>query len=141
MPSVTSNLLSFANPAGLYDPRPNGYSHMAVVQHPGRLLLLSGQGGEDIDGALPTDFAGQLRQALHNMQLALADQGANLQHVARLLLLVVDHSEERLAEYTRQIQALYGAHDAPACTLVPVPRLALDGMLVEVEATAVLPAA
>jgi enamine deaminase RidA (YjgF/YER057c/UK114 family) len=29
----------------------------------------------------------------------------------------------------------------PACTLIPVPKLALPGMLIEVEATAALPMA
>ncbi|MCG3144428.1 MAG: hypothetical protein HONDAALG_01854 [Gammaproteobacteria bacterium] len=34
----------------------------------------------------------------------------------------------------------WGRHRKPACTLVPVTRLAFDGMLYEVDAVAALPA-
>ncbi|MEE9887827.1 RidA family protein, partial [Acinetobacter nosocomialis] len=34
------------------------------------------------------------------------------------------------------MQNLWKNHPFPACTLIPVPRLALERMLIEVEATA-----
>ncbi|QPF75880.1 RidA family protein [Roseateles sp. DAIF2] len=131
-------LLDFVNPASLYDPAPNGYSHLAVVQGPARLLLLSGQGGEDVHGLLSEDFGTQLDQALLNVRLALRAAGAGIHDVARLTVLVVDHSEARLALLSGALKALWGDAPTPACTLIPVPRLALDGMLIEIEATAVL---
>lgn len=134
------NTLELVNPPGLYDPTPNGYSHLAVVAAGARLVLVAGQGGEHEDGTLPVGFQAQVRQALDNMNTALQAAGAGPQHVARLLALVVDHSEERLHAFGAELDRLWGDAPKPACTLVPVPRLALDGMLFEVEATAAVPA-
>ncbi|MCX2864816.1 RidA family protein [Paucibacter sp. PLA-PC-4] len=137
---TSTTLLSFHNPAGLYDPVPNGYSHLALVQGPARWLLLSGQGGEHPNAGLPEDFEGQLAQCLANVQTALRAGGAGLRDVARLTVLVVGHSEARLAQLSRALRVLWGGAPTPACTLIPVLRLALDGMLIEIEATAVLAA-
>lgn len=131
--------LSFINPPGLYDPRPNGYSHVVVADAdaPARLIYIAGQGGENIDGVLSEDFETQVKQALGNLQTALNAAGAGLADVAKLTVLIVDHSEERLRIFGDALSAMWGDNPAPACTLIPVPRLALDGMLFEIEATAV----
>lgn len=128
--------LSFINPPGLYDPEPNGYSHVAVVEGATRWILLAGQGGEAADGALSPDFAVQLRQAMDNISIALAAANATLRDVVRLTVLVVDHDGAKLEALSRTVRERFAGRPAPACTLIPVPRLALDGMLVEVEATA-----
>ncbi|MFY3384819.1 RidA family protein [Paracidovorax sp. MALMAid1276] len=146
MPSIVAQLpapasttaLTHINPRGLYDPAPNGYTHVVSAPAQGRVVYASGQGGEDASGALPTDFAQQLDQALANMRTALAAAGAGVNDVARLTLLVVDHTEARLALWTAAAERTWPDGPAPACTLIPVPRLALDGMLVEVQATAVV---
>ncbi|MBV7542733.1 RidA family protein [Acidovorax sp. sic0104] len=126
------------NPERLYDPAPNGYSHLVVAPLHGRTVYVSGQGGENAAGELPSGFAAQLDQALRNMEAALAAADATVHDVARLTLLVVDHTEERLALWTQAARGVWKDAPTPACTLIPVPRLALDGMLVEVEATAVV---
>ncbi|RYF27735.1 MAG: RidA family protein [Comamonadaceae bacterium] len=140
MPSPANRpaALSFLNPAGLYDPRPNGYCHLAVTHGPVRTVYIAGQGGEDVHGALSPDFAMQVRQALGNLQIALDAAGARPQDVAKLTVLIVDHSEERLRVFGQALMAMWGDAPAPACTLIPVPRLALDGMLFEIDATAVV---
>lgn len=136
--SLKPSPLQLSNPPGLYDPRPNGYSHVARIDGPARLVLVAGQGGEDASGRLAPDFAAQVEQALDNLQTALASAGAGLADVARLTALVVDHSELRLGIFSRALQARWGDAAPPACTLIPVPRLALDGMLFEIDATAAL---
>ena len=129
--------LSFINPPGLYDPRPNGYSHVVVAEAPARLIYIAGQGGENVDGVLSEDFGTQVKLALSNLQTALDAAGAGLSNVAKLTVLIVDHSEERLGIFGGALSAAWGDNPAPACTLIPVPRLALDGMLFEIEATAI----
>jgi enamine deaminase RidA (YjgF/YER057c/UK114 family) len=128
--------MKFLNPEGLYDPRPNGYSHVVVAQTPARIIYVAGQGGEYADGQLPASFEEQVQQALRNLQTAL--QAADAQHtdVAKITALIVDHSEERLRIFSKALRAMWGSHPAPACTLIPVPRLALDRMLFEIDATA-----
>lgn len=129
--------MKFINPEGLYDPRPNGYSHVVVAHAPARIIYIAGQGGENADGDLSEDFGAQVDQALRNLQTALAAAGAAHTEVAKVTALIVDHSEVRLAIFSKALRAMWGDHPAPACTLIPVPRLALDGMLFEIEAVAV----
>lgn len=125
-----------SNPQGLYDPSTNAYSHVAEVSAGSRLLFIAGQGGEDAAGQLSPEFAEQARQALANLQTALASKGAELAQVFKLTLLIVDHSEARLAQWVAEADRAWGGCMKPTCTLIPVPRLALDGMLVEIEAVA-----
>jgi enamine deaminase RidA (YjgF/YER057c/UK114 family) len=138
--STQSNTLTLTNPSGLYDPAPNGYSHVASVAAGTRLVFIAGQGGETADGKLAPDFRLQVRQALHNLSIAVTAAGARSSDIAKLTVLIVDHGEQRLHVFGEELALALGDGPRPACTLVPVPRLALDGMLFEVEAAAVLPA-
>lgn len=135
---MSRSAFELSNPPGLYDPAPNAYSHVASVPTQARMIFLAGQGGEDRDGVLPADFAGQARQALANVQVALQSQGATLADVFKLTLLIVDHDDARLRAWVAAADEAWGTAMKPACTLIPVPRLALEGMLIEVEAMAAL---
>ncbi|HEY9665430.1 MAG TPA: hypothetical protein V6C91_01435 [Coleofasciculaceae cyanobacterium] len=74
------------NPAGLHNPSPNGYSHVAMVakrlrsmveEHtafgiapPGATIIyIADQGGEDENGNLVDNFAAQLKQAFANLRM------------------------------------------------------------------------
>jgi len=131
-------VFQLSNPEGLYDPSGNAYSHVAEVRADSRLLFIAGQGAEDSDGQLSPLFAEQARQALANLELALASKGASLAQVFKLTLLIVEHSDARLRQWVAEADRAWGPHMKPTCTLIPVPRLALDGMLVEIEAVAAL---
>ncbi|ABF88418.1 endoribonuclease L-PSP family protein [Myxococcus xanthus DK 1622] len=136
-PSKTSPLV-LTNPKGLFDPAPYGFSHVAQVAPGTRLIYLAGQGGENETGALQPDFRLQVRQAFQNIRTALESVGAGVGDVAKLTMLVVDHTEEKLRIIGPELDAAWNGGMKPTCTLIPVPRLALDGMLFEVEAVAVL---
>jgi enamine deaminase RidA (YjgF/YER057c/UK114 family) len=129
--------LTIVNPPNLYDPTPNGYSTAVIVPPNARIAFISGQGGQDATGALPPDFAAQVRQAYANLHAALDALGAKPEQVAKLTVFVVDHDMSKLAVLTSAVTDMFGA-SLPAQTLVPVPKLAVDAMLFEVEATVVL---
>lgn len=137
MPDLAS--LKLSNPPGLFDPAPYGFSHVAEVAAGSKLLFIAGQGGESLDSSISPDFQLQAGQALANLRTALASVGADYFHVAKLTVLIVDHDHERLALWSDTLREAWGSDMTPACTLIPVPRLALDGMLIEIDAVAVMP--
>ena len=128
---------TIVNPAGLYDPAPNGYSHAIVAKGGTRIAYIAGQGGESQTGALPPQFADQVKQAYANLRTVLNAVGAKPRQVTKITTYVVNYDQSMLDAMTRHVQEMFG--DAlPAQTLVPVPHLALDGMLFEVDAIAIL---
>ena len=129
--------LTIVNPKTLYDPTPNGYSTAVIVPAGARLAYISGQGGQDGTGALSPDFAVQVRQAYANLRAALEGIGARPDQVAKLTVYVVDHDMSKLGVLTGNVKDMFG-ETLPAQTLVPVPKLAIDPMLFEVEAVVVL---
>lgn len=135
---MSRTAFELSNPSGLYDPSANAYSHVATVPAQARLVYVAGQGGENRDGVLPADFAAQARQALANVQTALQSQGATLKDVFKLTLLIVDHDDAKLRAWVAEADRAWGAAMKPTCSLIPVPRLALAGMQIEVEAVAAL---
>jgi enamine deaminase RidA (YjgF/YER057c/UK114 family) len=135
----TESGLRFVNPPGLYNPAPNGYSHLALFPPGWRIILPAGQGGETEDQELSDDFATQFKQALANVETVLKAAGAKMSDVAKINLLVVDHDKERFRIMTKEVERVWG-NNKPAMTLIPVPALALEGMLVEIDVIAVVPA-
>jgi enamine deaminase RidA (YjgF/YER057c/UK114 family) len=129
--------MTIINPAGLYDPVPNGYSHAVVTEGGTRIAFIAGQGGEDRTGALSPQFKDQVRQAYANLGVALDAIGARPDQVAKITTHVVDYDQSLLDVMTQCVKEMFG-DTLPAQTLVPVPRLALDGMLFEVDAIAML---
>lgn len=135
--TAAENKLTVVNPQNLHDPSPNGYS-TAVITPPGaRVAYISGQGGQDSMGGLSPDFAVQVRQAYSNLRAALEGIGARPDQVAKLTVFVVDHDMSKLGVLTESVKEMFG-ETLPAQTLVPVPKLAIDPMLFEVEAVVVL---
>lgn len=129
--------LTIVNPASLYDPTPNGYSTAVIMPPNARVAYISGQGGQDSTGALSSDFAAQVEQAYANLRAALDGIGARPDQVAKLTVFVVDHDMSKLEVLTRSVVEMFG-QALPAQTLVPVPKLAIDPMLFEVEAVVIL---
>jgi enamine deaminase RidA (YjgF/YER057c/UK114 family) len=129
--------LTVVNPQNLYDPTPNGYSTAVIVPGGARVAYISGQGGQDGTGALSPDFAVQVSQAYANLRTAIEALGARPDRVAKLTVFVVDHDMSKLEVLTRNVKEMFG-EALPAQTLIPVPKLAIDPMLFEVEAVVVL---
>ena len=118
-------------------PTPVGpYSPAMVV---GNLVFVSGQAGRDPrSGTLPPDVEAQTEQALRNVAAILEAAGSSLAHVIRCGVFLVDmHEFQKMnAVYAR----MFGAH-RPARTTVEVSGLPGDGLRVEIDAVAALPAA
>lgn len=131
--SVDPTMPVIVNPDHLHDPTPNGYSTAVITPASGRLALVSGQGGQDRTGALSPDFDQQVRQAYENLAAVIDALKARPEHVVKLTVFVVDHDMSKLGVLTETVVRMFGAK-LPAQTLVPVPRLAVDSMLFEVEA-------
>ena len=129
--------LTIVNPPALGNPAPNGYSTAVIVPAGARLAYISGQGGQDSTGGLSRDFATQVKQAYANLGAALEGLGAKPNQVAKLTVFVVDHDMAKLGVLTSSVTEMFG-DTLPAQTLVPVPKLAIDPMLFEVEAVVVL---
>ncbi|MFG2899283.1 RidA family protein [Streptomyces zaomyceticus] len=127
------------NPGTLHDPTPFGYSH--AVSAPGQLVFIGGQYASDATGApVPGDFAAQVELSLTNLRLALEGVGLGLRNVVRLGTYVVEHDTARLEVLGKALHAHFGER-LPAQTLSGVAALALPGMLFEIDAVAVRPAA
>lgn len=69
----------------------------------------------------------------------LAAVGVKISEVAKFTLYVVDHNKEKFRIIREEFDRVWGDRK-PAWTLAPVPVLALEGMLVEIDVIAVVPA-
>jgi len=129
--------LEITNPAGIYDPRPHGYSHLASVSANGQLVFVAGQGGSRTDGILSNDFRTQVSIVFENIALALRSKNLTMANIAKLTTLVVDYDEAKHEILIEESNKIWPDQKFPVNTLIPVQRLALNGMLIEIDATAV----
>ncbi|MGY1624373.1 RidA family protein [Geodermatophilus sp. SYSU D00965] len=114
-----------------------GFDQGQLRPAPSRLLTVAGQGPVDETGALlhEDDPAAQLALALANLESVLAAGGMDLADVLRLTVYATD-VDAVLAVYDVLTERLARVGATPPTTLVGVARLALPGMLVELDASA-----
>lgn len=131
--------VTLSNPAGLF--QPEVYRQVAVATGT-RQVHVAGQVAYDSEGQLvaPGDLAGQVAQAYRNVGLALASAGASFADVVRLTIYVVDWSLDKMPAFAAGLQqAAEELQVTPApASLIGVSMLYEPGILVEVEATAVV---
>jgi enamine deaminase RidA (YjgF/YER057c/UK114 family) len=114
-----------------------GYEQANLVEGATRTLVCAGQTSVDADGQ-PVhlgEMDKQLAQAFDNLEAVLAQAGMSLADVARLNYFTTD-LDAFFGAYEVVMTRLGAAGARPAGTLLEVSRLALPGLMVEMEATA-----
>jgi len=111
-------------------------SHYAV--RAGRLVFVSGCVATDERGRTVGvgDVVAQARQVHDNVGRCLAAAGASFADVCKVTVFLTDVGDR---EKVNEVRKEYFGASRPASTLVEVSRLVRDDLLIEMEATAVLP--
>ena len=128
-----------SNPDALYDPTDYGYSHVASVEPGSTMIYVAGQGGGKHTVDTIPNFQSQVHQAFENLKTALASQGCTMQNIVKLTTLIVDHDKVKDRVLIEASEKYWPDHQFPTQSLIPVQKLAVDGMLFEVEAIAAKP--
>lgn len=126
-------------PAGWTPPR--GYANGVAAT--GTQVFVAGQIGWNADQRFESDdLVAQVRQALANVRAVLAEAGARPEHITRMTWYLLDKRE--YMAHAKEIGAAYReliGHYGVAMTAVEVAGLVEDRARVEIEVTAVVPAA
>jgi enamine deaminase RidA (YjgF/YER057c/UK114 family) len=110
------------------------------VTGPVRTVYVGGQNAVTADGEMVGvgDLGAQTERVMANVQVALAAAGADLSHVVRWTVYVVDGHD--IAAGFAAFQRAWGDRgDPPLVTLAKVAGLGVPDALVEIEAMAVVP--
>ncbi len=113
-----------------------GYSRAVRV---GRAIYVSGTTAASPDGEEPVggdDVGAQAREVLRRIAAALEQAGSGLEDVVRTRMFVTDISQW---EQVGRVHGEVFGDIRPATTMVEVSKLIDPGLLVEIEADAVLP--
>lgn len=114
-----------------------GYNQAEIIDGAIRQLICAGQTSVDGDGnpLHPGEMRGQIGAALDNLEAVLKDAGMDLSNVVKLSVYATD-VDQALKNFDL-LGMRFGQHQvAPPMTLLGVTRLAIPGLLVEIEATA-----
>jgi enamine deaminase RidA (YjgF/YER057c/UK114 family) len=120
----------FLNPGA----KPPGYSNV-VTSPPGRMVFVSGQGGQGADGQLPPDFETQADNTFKNIGRCLQLAGVEFKDIVKINYYLTDISN---LTKLRQVRQKYLNMDAPPASTAVSSGLS-GGMLVEIECIAVAP--
>ena len=119
--------------AGLSEP----ISHYSDAVRAGNTVYVSGQAALDGAGRLvgAGDVVAQAGQVLENLKLALAAAGATLDDVVKVTVYLADVADR---PQVNEVRKVYFGANRPASTLIGIDQFAIDGMLVEIDAVAVI---
>jgi len=133
--------VTLMNPEAL--PEVDLYRQVSVATG-SKLVFTAGQVSVDAQGTLvgAGDIAAQAEQCYLNVATALAEAGATFDDVAKLTVYVVDWSPDKMEPFVegvaRAAARLGIDKPLPPFTGIGVAALAGEGLLLEVEATAVV---
>ncbi len=124
--------------AGLYPGVPYSY---AAVAAPGGTVFTAGACPLDPEGAVVAvgDVAGQTRQTVDNLLVALRAAGCGLEDVVKTTVYVASNDRADLVAAWEVVEDCFGKGGPPS-TLLGVAALGFTNQLVEIEAVAKAPA-
>jgi enamine deaminase RidA (YjgF/YER057c/UK114 family) len=127
----------FINPPTLSTPR--GYTHV-VTATSGKMIFIAGQVAWDTKSEIvgKGDLRAQATQAYTNLKAALAAAGATIADVVKMNTYVVNFKSADLPVIREVRSQFFPQENLPASTLVGVQALAMDELLIEVEAVAMV---
>lgn len=128
----------YIQPSDTFESKRFGFTQV-VTSPPGTLVFVSGQVGLDRDLKLvgEGDVAAQAEQALKNLGSSLEAAGASPSDITMLRTYIVDYQAEQAAKLAPHFERFFQGRP-PASTRVGVQALAAPGLLIEIEAVAVL---
>jgi enamine deaminase RidA (YjgF/YER057c/UK114 family) len=114
-----------------------GYSHVAMAEGT-RLLCFAGQVALDRDFNLVggEDLFEQTKAAMRNLEAVLRSVDAGWDDIVRRTIYTLRPTEWETI--TQAIEEVTGGGEHPAQTIIGVTSLALPGLLIEIECTALL---
>ena len=84
--------ITFLNPSNA--PKPAGnYSNVAIIPAGKRLLSISGQIGNDLEGNVAESLEDQYRLALQNIKLIVESQGGTKKDIAKITVFIIDEPD------------------------------------------------
>ena len=132
------------SPVKLYNPEtvalPHGYSHVAMIDlGTCKMLIISGQVALDDKGTLvgPGDYEKQTEQVFTNIRHIVESAGGTMDNVVKLGYFVRDIGQIQKIRTVRD--RFVNTKTPPASTLVEISKLFRDDVLIEIEATAIIP--
>lgn len=118
------------------------YSHLAQIPADHELVVVAGQIGARPDGTLAgPDAEAQTREALANIERALAAAGAGPEHLVKVFSMVAgaEHLPGFRTASGEVFSRWFPASDWPTQSLIVVAALAKPELAVEIEAMAAVP--
>jgi enamine deaminase RidA (YjgF/YER057c/UK114 family) len=114
-----------------------GYNQGEIIEGVSRQLICAGQTAVDDKGSpqFAGDMRGQIGLALDNLEAVLAGAKMGLGDIVRLTVYATD-VDEALKNFDLFGMRFGPIQCAPPMTLVGVTRLAIPGLMFEIEATA-----
>ncbi len=127
----------FINPPTLATPR--GYTHVVTASGE-KMIFVAGQVAFDTKSEIvgKGDLRAQATQAYTNLKAALAAAGATTADVVKMNTYVVNFKSSDLPVIREVRSQFFSQENLPASTLVGVQALAVDGLLIEIEAVAMV---
>ncbi len=129
----------YINPDTLLAPR--GYTHVVSVEGARKMIFVAGQVAVDKAGKLvgAGDLPAQARQAAANVKDALAAAGATPADIVKMNAYIVNYKQSDYSAMREARAVLFPeGTNPPASTLVGVTALAVDGLMIEIEAIAMV---
>lgn len=114
-----------------------GYNQAEIIEGASRQLICAGQTAVDANGnpQHAGDMRGQIDLALNNLEAVLSDADMTLRNIIKLGVYATD-VDEALKNFDLLGMRFGSIECAPPMTLLGVTRLAIPGLLFEIEATA-----
>ena len=128
------------NPDGLF--KLDAFSQIVTATGGGRIAFIAGQGAFDADFKLvgPGDLHAQTVQAFKNLRTAVEAIGGSVDQIVSTNMYIVEINAAAVDVFGRAMaEALDGkSFPSNASTMIGVQGLAMEGMLVEISAVAVI---